>query len=267
MIRQPAVAGQFYPASASQLEQEVEAHLDRAATPVSAVAAVVPHAGYPYSGPVAGAVYARLELPETVVIMAPNHTGLGRPIAVWDTGAWLTPLGRVAVDEALASALLEQFSAATSDDQAHLAEHSIEVQLPFLQTRRADVAILPIVLSHRSLATLKELGECLAGLVEQQAGGVLVLASTDMTHFQPQEVAERYDRLALERVLALDPDGLWQVVLENDISMCGYMPTAAALAYARARGATSAELVRYETSGDRTGDRRSVVGYAGVIIG
>ncbi|MCK4300789.1 MAG: AmmeMemoRadiSam system protein B [Planctomycetes bacterium] len=266
MIRQPAVAGQFYPASASQLAEEVEAYLDRAAEPAAAVAAVVPHAGYTYSGPVAGAVYSRLEIPETVVIMAPNHTGLGAPIAVWSTGDWLTPLGRVAVDEGLASALLEQFSPATSDDQAHLTEHSIEVQLPFLQALRADVAILPIVLSLHSLATIKELGQCLADLVEQHVAGVLVLASTDMTHFQPQEVAERYDRLALERVLALDPDGLWQVVLENDISMCGYMPTTAALAYARARGASSAELVRYETSGDRTGDRSSVVGYAGLII-
>ena len=163
-------------------------------------------------------------------------------------------------------ALLEQFPAADSDDQAHLMEHSIEVQLPFLQVLRGDVKILPVVLATNSLATLQELGQCLAGLVEEHTGGVLLLASTDMTHFQPQEVAERYDKLALERVLALDGEGLWQVVLENDISMCGYMPTAAALAYAQARGATSAELVRYETSGDRTGDRRSVVGYAGVII-
>ena len=266
MIRQPVVAGQFYPASEAQLEKEVESYLDRTETPASALAAVVPHAGYTYSGPVAGAVYGRLLLPETVVILAPNHTGMGQPISLWSVGDWLTPLGRVGVDEVLARTLLENFPQAASDTQAHLREHSIEVQLPFLQVLRPDVKIVPIVLSVDSLTTLKELGDCLATLLSERSGEVLILASTDMTHFQPQEVAERYDRLALERVLELDPEGLWQVVLENDISMCGYMPTTAVLAYARARGATSAQLVRYQTSGDRTGDRASVVGYAGVII-
>jgi hypothetical protein len=140
------------------------------------------------------------------------------------------------------------------------------VQLPFLQVLRPDVKIVPITLAVHSLATILRLGEALADVVASHRRAVLLVASTDMTHFQPQEVAERYDRLALDRVVALDPKGLWQVVLENDISMCGYMPTTAVLAYARARGATSAELVRYETSGDRTGDRRSVVGYAGVIV-
>jgi len=266
VIRQPVVAGQFYPASAEQLEEEVRTYLDREATPAPALAAMVPHAGYFYSGPVAGAVYGRLDMPETVVILAPNHTGMGQPISVWSTGEWLTPLGRLQVDEVLAAAVLENFPPAAADTQAHLREHSIEVQLPFLQVLRPDVKILPIVLTVDSVATLEELGDCLAALVTEHTAAALVLASTDMTHFQPQEVAERYDRLALERVLALDPDGLWQVVLENDISMCGYMPTTAALAYARARGASSAELVRYETSGDRTGDRGSVVGYAGVVV-
>ena len=266
MKRPPAVAGQFYPAYASHLEEEVRGYLGRGVTATTGIAALVPHAGYTYSGPVAGAVYGRLLIPETVVILAPNHTGRGEPIAVWTRGAWLTPLGEVEVDERLATALLESFPRATSDQRAHLDEHSIEVQLPFLQLRRPEVKILPIVLSVDSLRTLKELGSTLARLAEKETGGVLVLASSDMTHYQPQETAERYDKLALERVLALDPDGLWQVVLENDISMCGYMPTTAALAYARARGATSAQLIRYETSGDRTGDRRSVVGYAGVII-
>jgi len=266
VIRQPAVAGQFYPASASQLEEEVKAHLERSAEPVEAVAAMVPHAGYAYSGPVAGAVYGRLQIPDTVVILAPNHTGLGAPISVWSAGAWVTPLGEVAVDEGLASALLESFPPAVSDDRAHLTEHAIEVQLPFLQVLRSDVKILPVVLATDSLATLQELGECLSTLAEEHTGSVLLLASTDMTHFQPQAVAERYDKLALERVLALDGEGLCQVVLENDISMCGYMPTAAALYYARCCGADSAELIRYETSGDHTGDFRSVVGYAGAII-
>ena len=267
MIRKPVVAGQFYSGSASALTAEVASHLAADVTPRSAVAAVVPHAGYVYSGPVAGAVYGRLRLPETVVILAPNHTGMGRPISVWEAGEWVTPLGSVGVDEALAAALLREFAEATSDTDAHLMEHSIEVQLPFLQALREDVKILPVVLSVASSATLKALGCCLAELVEKHEPETLLLATTDMTHYEPQEVAERQDRLALERVLEVDADGLWQVVLENDISMCGYMPTTAVLAYARSRGARSAELVRYETSGDRTGDRSSVVGYAGVIIG
>ena len=266
MIRQPVVAGQFYPASAAQLEREVRGYLDPEGSPQPAVAAVVPHAGYLYSGPVAGAVYSRLEVPETALILAPNHTGMGPAISVWAQGAWLTPLGEVQVDEQLASALLAGFPQAESDQQAHLREHSIEVQLPFLQVLRPEVRVVPVVLSVGSFEVLTRLGECLAEVVGGAGSEVVVLASTDMTHFQPQEVAERYDRLALERVLALDPEGLWQVVLENDISMCGLLPTTAALAYARARGAASARLVRYETSGDRTGDRRSVVGYAGALI-
>jgi hypothetical protein len=266
MIREPAVAGQFYPAKASQLRADVTSLLDRSQPPSEAVAAVVPHAGYVYSGPVAGAVFARLSIPETVVLLGPNHTGLGAPVSVWASGAWRTPLGEVEVDEPLAAALLERFSAATSNEAAHRGEHSLEVQLPFLQVLRPGVRILPIVLAVDALATLLRLGEAFADLAASHPQSLLLVASTDMTHFQPQQVAERQDKLALERVLALDPEGLWQVVLENDISMCGYMPTAAALAFARARGAASAELIRYETSGDRTGDRESVVGYAGVII-
>jgi AmmeMemoRadiSam system protein B len=266
MIREPAVAGQFYPGRASQLQAQVTSLLDRSRPPSEAVAAVVPHAGYVYSGPVAGAVFGRLSIPETVALLGPNHTGLGAPVSVWASGSWRTPLGEVEVDEALASALLERFPPATSNEAAHRLEHSLEVELPFLQVLRPEVRILPIVLAVDALATLLRLGETLAELAAAHSRSVLMVASTDMTHFQPQEVAERQDKLALERVLALDPEGLWQVVLENDISMCGYMPTAAALAYARARGATSAELIRYETSGDRTGDRASVVGYAGVII-
>jgi AmmeMemoRadiSam system protein B len=266
MIREPAVAGQFYPRRASQLQAQVTSLLDRSRPPSEALAAVVPHAGYVYSGLVAGAVFGRLNIPETVALLGPNHTGLGAPVSVWASGSWQTPLGEVEVDEALASALLERFPPATSNEAAHRLEHSLEVELPFLQVLRPEVRILPIVLAVDALATLLRLGETLAELAAAHSRSVLMVASTDMTHFQPQEVAERQDKLALERVLALDPEGLWQVVLENDISMCGYMPTAAALAYARARGATSAELIRYETSGDRTGDRASVVGYAGVII-
>jgi hypothetical protein len=272
MIREPAVAGQFYPAKASQLRAEVTGLLDRtrpsAGTrpPQEAIAAVVPHAGYVYSGPVAGAVFGRLSIPETVVLLGPNHTGLGAPVSVWTSGAWRTPLGEVAVDEAFAATLLEHFPSATANESAHLREHSLEVQLPFLQVLRPGVRIVPIVLAVDALAPLVGLGQTLAELAASHPRSLLLVASTDMTHFQPQEVAEHQDKLALERVLALDPAGLWQVVLENDISMCGYMPTATVLAYARARGATTGELVRYETSGDRTGDRGSVVGYAGVII-
>jgi AmmeMemoRadiSam system protein B len=234
--------------------------------PREAVAAVVPHAGYVYSGPVAGAVFGRLIIPETVVLLGPNHTGLGASISVWASGAWRTPLGEVEVDEAFAAALLERFPPAAANESAHLREHALEVQLPFLQVLRPGLRIVPIVLAVDTLAPLVSLGETLAELAASHPRPLLVLASTDMTHFQPQRVAELQDKLALERVLALDAEGLWQVVLENDISMCGYMPTAAVLVYARARGATSGELVRYETSGDRTGDRGSVVGYAGVII-
>jgi len=266
MIREPAVAGQFYPRRASQLQAEVTGLLDRSHPPSEALAAVVPHAGYVYSGPVAGAVFSRLSIPETVVLLGPNHTGLGAPVSVWAVGAWRTPLGEVEVDETLATALLERFPGATGNEAAHRLEHSLEVQLPFLQVLRPGVRILPIALAVDALATLLHLGETFADLAASHPRSLLMVASTDMTHFQPQEVAERQDRLALERVLAVDPEGLWQVVLENDISMCGYMPTTAVLAYARARGAVSAELVRYETSGDRTGDRRSVVGYAGVIV-
>ena len=268
--REPAVAGRFYPADPAVLAEDVAALLAEhpggrptAEPPRPALGLLAPHAGYPYSGAVAGATYARVAVPERVVVLCPNHTGMGVRVAAWPGGAWLTPLGRVPVDAGLTAALLEGGLAAPDRD-AHLLEHAAEVQLPFLQLRRPDVAIAAVCLGPLSYARCEEFGHAVARAARRS--GALVVASSDMSHYVPAAEARRKDGLALERVLALDPRGLHEVVRREDITMCGYVPATVMLVAALDLGAREAELVRYANSGDVTGDEDSVVGYAGVVV-
>jgi MEMO1 family protein len=265
-IRPPAVAGMFYESRPDQLERDVRAHLAAGATPEPAFGAIVPHAGYVYSGPVAGAVYARLRIPSAVVILCPNHTGRGEPAALDPADAWKTPLGDVPIDRRLADRILSLAPSIRADAEAHRREHSLEVQLPFLQLLRPDVHFVPICMGRPDLALCRELGEALAALREEEDEPPLLLASSDMNHYESREVGRRKDDLALARVGAIDPEGLFRVVLEESISMCGFLPATALLYAARSAGAKTARVVARSDSGEETGDTGSVVGYAGVIV-
>lgn len=267
MIRKAAVAGAFYPSLASELRRELGVLIDPAADKVRAKAVISPHAGYIYSGPVAGAVFSSVVMPDTFVILAPSHRPIRPVFAVMEKGAWETPLGAVPVAEDLAAAVLASSQDLKVDPAAHDREHSLEVQLPFLQYLNPRISIVPITVSY--LATyrqLEDLGRAVAAGIAGLGRDVLVIASTDMSHYISREEAEARDALAIRRILALDPRGLFDVVKAEGLSMCGFQPTAAALVAAKALGAEKAELVRYGTSGDRTGDDRQVVAYAGLRI-
>jgi AmmeMemoRadiSam system protein B len=263
MDREPAVAGRFYPARREELAREVTALLGDTGAAAPALALLVPHAGYVYSGGVAGETWARVVVPERALILCPNHTGRGARVALWPDGAWLTPLGRVPIDLALTEAL-RACPGVRDDRAAHLAEHALEVQLPFLQRRRPDVHLAALCLGPLDPDACLTLGEGLAAALRERPA--LLVASSDMSHYVPAELARRKDGQALDRFLALDARGLHETVEREDISMCGVVPATVALAAARALGATRAELVRYANSGDVTGDRESVVGYAGAVV-
>ena len=270
VLRRPAVAGRFYPGDPEDLRAEAQAYLSQSKsnnqTAVQAIGCITPHAGYVYSGHVAGAVFARLEIPERCVVLCPNHTGMGRALAILSEGAWETPLGEVPVDEELAGALKRQFPALHEDAAAHRAEHAIEVELPFLQLRQPKLQIVPIALGTGQFEVLEALGVALAEVVAAQAAPVLIVASSDMNHYESDAVTRVKDHKAIERILTLDPRGLFDVVTQQNISMCGFGPAVVMLTAARQLGATSAELVKYATSGDISGDRNAVVGYAGVVV-
>ena len=268
-LRTPAVAGRFYPGRAEELLREVREYsspVKASAGRISALGCVAPHAGYIYSGRVAGAVYSRLEIPEHCVILCPNHTGKGQPLAVMASATWQTPLGEVAADAELGARLLHRFPALVEDSAAHRGEHAIEVQLPFLQARQPELNIVPIAIGTRNFDVLRGLGEALAEAIAAREKKVLIVASSDMNHYESDAITRVKDRKAIERVLALDARGLWQVVMNEDISMCGFGPTIVMLTAAKLLGATSATLVKYATSGDVSGDYESVVGYAGIIV-
>ena len=266
MIRQPAVAGQFYPGTAEELRAAIDGLVDREAVKEEVIGLVSPHAGYVYSGPVAGATISRVKFRDTFIVIGPNHTGMGKPFSIMTEGAWQTPLGEVAIDSELARQIRDDSNHLEEDAAAHQNEHSVEVQLPFLQYFKPDVKIVPIVLASASADVFKEIGREIAGAVSRLRRPVVILASSDMTHYEPQAVAEEKDRQAIGAILEMDEDELLERVAGLGISMCGYAPVVAMMAAARDLGARTAELVKYQTSGDISGDYSRVVGYAGIIL-
>jgi MEMO1 family protein len=266
MIRPPAVAGRFYPADARELAQQVHDLVPAEREKVSARGCMVPHAGYIYSGHVAGAVYGLLELPNRFIILGPRHFPRGEPLAILSEGAWQTPLGEAKIDEALAAELKRACPLLREDDVAHSREHSLEVQLPFLQRLVGDFRFVPVALGTDRYAALEELGRAVAQVVAAQREPVLIVASSDMNHYESDAITRVKDRLAIDRILALDARGLYDTVRREGITMCGYGPAVALLTAACALGAKDAELIRYATSADITGDREEVVGYAGIVV-
>jgi len=268
-VRPPAVAGSFYDARPDRLERDVRGRLSAAAppeAPAPAFGAVVPHAGYVYSGPVAAAVYARIRVPKSCVILCPNHTGRGAPAAIDPSDAWRTPLGDVPVNRWLARRLKELAPSLEEDSAAHEREHSLEVQLPFLKALRPDVTFVPVCIGEPRLALCREIGDALAALTAEESDPPLLLASSDMNHYESRSIGRRKDDRALARVESIDGEGLFRTVLTESISMCGFLPATSLLFAARAAGAGPARVVARRDSGDETGDPSSVVGYAGVIV-
>ena len=266
MIRNPVVAGQFYPASASQLKAMIETFVDEKAEKEEVIGLLMPHAGYPYSGPVAGATISRIKFKDTFIIMGPSHTGIGKPFSIMTEGVWETPLGEVEIDSKLARQILATSRNLQEDDRAHQHEHAVEVQIPFLQYFKPDIRIVPIVLAYAGAAAYKEIGREIAGAIKELNREAVIIASGDMTHYEPQASAEKKDSQAIDAILNLDEDELTKRFEELNISMCAYGPAVCLISAAKELGATEAELVRYQTSGDTTGDYSAVVGYAGIII-
>jgi MEMO1 family protein len=266
MIRQPAVAGRFYPSNPEELAREVDTYAGLPGEKKRAIACIVPHAGYMYSGHVAGAVYSRLEFSRRCILLGPRHFPRGEPLAILTEGSWRTPFGEAKIDSTLAAELARHDPRLRDDPVAHEREHSLEVQIPFLQRLVPDFLFVPIVLATDRYPAMEELGKAVAEVVRAQEHPVLMIASTDMNHYESDEVTRVKDERAVARILALDPRGLYDTVRNEGITMCGYAATVATLVAARELGAQKAELVRYATSGDINGDREKVVGYAGFTI-
>lgn len=266
MIRQPAVAGQFYQGDAAALHSDVARLIIPSASPEKVLGVIAPHAGYLYSGSCAGILYGSIHIPATVIILGPNHHGIGQAAALYPDGEWLTPLGSVPLDRKLSDLIRAHAPLVREDTQAHRREHSLEVQLPFLQFLRPDVAIVPLCLGFGDFGTCRELGEGIAAAICDFGEDVLIVASSDMTHYESAAAAQVKDELALARALDLDPQGLLDVCRSHGITMCGVVPATVMLVAAKILGASKARLISYTNSGEVNGDFRQVVGYAGVSV-
>jgi AmmeMemoRadiSam system protein B len=269
-VRPPAVAGRFYPSDPESLTHALDAclkpEIPAERKRLNAKGCIVPHAGYVYSGQVAGAVYRSLPAWACYVILCPNHFGRGAPLAIISGGSWATPLGLVPVDESLSEAIKRNDPALQEDREAHAEEHSLEVQLPFLQREVQSFSFVPVAIGGVKYEQLESLGLAIASAIESAGRPVMIVASSDMNHYEPDAITRVKDRRAIDRILALSPDGLFDVVHREQISMCGWGPAVAMLVATRALGAKEALLEKYATSADAGGDVRSVVGYAGIVV-
>ncbi len=295
MLRQPAVADRFYKGTPESLKKQVQEFIIPNAERKKAFGILSPHAGLMYSGSVAGAVYSRIELPDTFVLIGPNHTGLGAPISLMAKGGWETPLGTVEIDEPLAASILAKSPRIHEDSLAHLSEHSLEVQLPFIQYFKSDFKIVPIQMLDTRLETCIEVGRAVGQAIKDRGQGpgtrgqekenrnnhnhsepctpnpvpntnVLIVASSDMSHYESAASAKEKDFKAIHHILNLDPEGLYRTIKDYGITMCGYGPAVAMLVACKLLGAAKAELIKYTNSGEVSGDYEQVVGYAGIVV-
>lgn len=267
-IRKPVVAGQFYPSSSEQLKKQIELLIDNKTAKKDAIACMLPHAGYVYSGKVAGQTLSEINIKDTVILLGPNHTGYGAQFSIMTEGVWQTPLGDVTIDSALAKEILQNSKYLKEDTLAHVSEHSLEVELPFLQYFKEDFKIVPIAFLADEVGALKNVGIEIARVIRRlgKEGTITIVASSDMTHYEPKKDAQRKDKEAITAILELNEDKLVEKISELRISMCGYAPVIVMISLAKALGAKSGRLVKYATSGDITGDTDSVVGYAGIVV-
>ena len=267
MIRKAAFAGSFYPSDAEELRVALRGLLPHNSKKSPAKAIIAPHASYYYSGKVAGITYSSVVLPRRYILLCPNHTGVGAPLSIQSRGRWETPLGAVEIDRELADLVRKHCLAVQESPQAHSKEHAIEVHLPFLQQQlQGGFKFVPISVGTVRLESLLELGEGLAAALQECAEPVLMVASSDMNHFEDAELTRHKDAQAIDCICRLDSRRLFETVHERKVSMCGYGPAIAVIEASRAQGATRARLVRYSHSGEVNGQLSRVVGYAGVVI-
>ncbi|MCM8799568.1 MAG: AmmeMemoRadiSam system protein B [Candidatus Omnitrophica bacterium] len=267
-IRKPAVAGQFYPSDIRKLKDQIEDYVLKDAYKRDVIACILPHAGYIYSGRVAAETLSYIQIKERIIIFGPNHTGYGKPFGIMNEGIWQMPFGDIEIDKDLADELLKSCKYLEEDSISHLYEHSLEVEMPFLQYFRKDFKIVPITVALDDLELYKEIGSNIADTIDKLGirSTVLIVASSDMTHYESQASAEKKDYQAIQAILELNEDKLMERVDRYNISMCGVGPVTIVISCAKNLGAQKAELIKYQTSGDITGDYASVVGYAGIII-
>ncbi|MCM8773507.1 MAG: AmmeMemoRadiSam system protein B [Candidatus Omnitrophica bacterium] len=267
MIRETSVAGQFYPSNPKELEQLIKNFVDsKSIRKISAKGIILPHAGYFYSGKVAVTTVSRVLPKKRIIILGPNHTGLGENFSLFARGKWRSPFKEINIDEEITTSLLKSNSYIKEDYLAHLHEHSIEVQLPILQYFFGDFTLVPIVCSIAPVEIYREIAEQIYKVVRDIIDDILLVASSDMSHYEEDLVARRKDRSAMDSILNLDESELVTKVNKENISMCGIAPVAILLAYCKYVKANKAEVVLYQTSGDSSGDYSAVVGYLGVII-
>jgi hypothetical protein len=266
MRRKPAVAGQFYPSSSTTLSAQIKGYIETDTGKERVIGVVSPHAGIMYSGRVAGAVFSRIEIPHTFILIGPNHTGLGRPVSIMSSGEWEVPTGKLEIDESIARELVKDSEIIEEDSFAHQMEHSLEVQLPFILHFSSSVNIVPIIMMTDSLEVCKLVGEVIADVIKKVSYSVTIVASSDMSHYVSDSTARKMDRKAIDMIIALDPEGLYSTVRGEGISMCGVIPVTTMVYAANRLGATESVLVKYMTSGEESGDYEHVVGYAGMIV-
>lgn len=273
-VRKPAVSGMFYAGDSEELKKQIEWCYEHKLGPGvlprvndkgsrEIVALVVPHAGYIYSGPIAAHAYKELAedgVFDTAIVLGPNHTGYGSPVSLWGDSPWETPLGRVEVNRKLAAELLG--GAIRVDETSHAYEHSIEVQLPWLQYLYEEVMIVPVAMQAQDIETARQVGKA----ISRCAGNIVIIASTDFTHYEPHSVATEKDRSLIDAIVDLDEEELYARCESLNCTMCGYGPVASAIVAAKEAGARRATLLKYATSGDATGDFSRVVGYGAIAI-
>jgi len=267
MIRQPAVAGRFYPSNPAELSKLVREYTSvPGAVAKRLKACLVPHAGYVYSGPVAGAVFANVQIPTRVVVLGVRHQPPGAPLAILSEGTWRTPLGDARIDEKLAERLKAACPLLLEDDVAHSQEHSLEVQIPFLQTLEPGFSFVPIALGSGNFEILVKVGQGIGQVLAAEKQEVLLLTTSDLNHYEDDATTRVKDGKAIERLLKMDAHGLYDTCRNEEISMCGLGPAVAMITALHVMGAKKAELIQYATSGERSGDFDAVVGYAGMIF-
>lgn len=265
-LRKPAVAGSFYPADRDTLLAAAEKYISGANTHKDAgnvLGSIAPHAGWYYSGHIAGAVFGAINVPDRVIILGPNHSATGADAALDDSRGWEFPFGTVPLDGELACAIAEECACIETDSSAHAKEHSIEVVVPFLYAKNPDISITPICLYTQSKKAVGEIAEAVAETAKKF--GALIVASSDMSHYLPDVVAKEIDRGTIELIKSFDHDLLMDKMRRGK-GLCGAAPVAVAMAACRQNGAREAKLIKYATSGDIEGKIDAVVGYGGFLI-